>query len=113
MKIPELAIEIATWAIYEIEYPGETVDATTLEWENSTAKARAALEAALPYLQKRVTTVDELRALPLGSAVIDADEIVAQMSRRDPNDWYSERHWYANQLALPATVLWEPNHENP
>lgn len=52
-----------------------------------------------------ITTIDQLKACPRGSVVLDANQLPF---RRWPAE-NGEDHWASGEIALPATLLWHPS----
>jgi hypothetical protein len=78
-------------------------------------KTADAILAAGYRKPRTITTTDDLAALPVYSVVLDADAIAYQhYGSWDPNNetriqWSAEGRWFdTEQIALPATVLHEP-----
>lgn len=92
-----------------LEYPdpGEWCDC---DWSSYRRMAEVAIEAMPPVAQPEVTSVEELRALPIGSVIIDGDgdagilepETIAFGETRPLPYPYVAKHY------LPARVLYRP-----
>jgi len=105
--IPAEAVEAAARAIYAAEEYPRLYEHS---WDTYREKARAALEAAAPYLMapRVVTTQDELDALPLNTIILDAEELPLY---KDDSDRVEVWCFGDNEVPvnLPARVLYLPN----
>lgn len=103
--------------------PAQAVEAAYEAWlahkatrnpDNAKEAIRAALEAAAPYMQPTVTTIEELDALPAGTVILDSEGNSTQAVMHG----HGKTHWRDNKyralltsdlIALPATILHRPD----
>lgn len=97
-------LERAAEALHNEKYPAWLWGTNEELQQHYRGQVSAAVTAYLDA--QTVTTVEELRALPGRSAVLDADGMVAQMGANGPDHWDGfGRCWDAGQITLPATVI--------
>jgi hypothetical protein len=113
MEIPDEAVEAAAKAIMGCTDNVWVVQTPRVQ-ESAREDARAAIEAAAPYLMARctITTIDELDALLEGAMVRTyAGFYLKEALRHGVSTWVTTNEQYyfkTDDIPLPATVIYNP-----